>query len=58
MYIAYMFGQFLAIILVIRLMFLVVKLVVRLHHKTYPVIKKRSFVKIKKGRVPDCQYKK
>ena len=49
MYVAYMFGQFLAIILVISLIFLVVKLIVRLRLKIYPAIKK-TFVRKNKKR--------
>ncbi len=49
MYVAYMFGQFLAIILVISLIFLVVKLIVRLQLKIYPAIKK-TFVRKNKKR--------
>ncbi len=49
MYVAYMFGQFLAIILVIGLIFLVVKLIVRLHPNIYPAIKK-TFVRKNKKR--------
>lgn len=44
-----MFGQFLAIILVISLIFLVVKLIVRLQLKIYPAIKK-TFVRKNKKR--------
>lgn len=49
MYVAYMFGQFLAIILVISFIFLVVKLIVRLQLKIYPAIKK-TFVRKNKKR--------
>ena len=49
MYVAYMFGQFLAIILVISLIFLVVKLIVRLQLKIYPANKK-TFVRKNKKR--------
>ncbi len=47
MYVAYMFGQFLAIILVISLIFLVVKLIVRLQLK---IAIKKTFVRKNKKR--------